>query len=140
MPRLSEVPGRPCYCGKIGCLETWASGRAFEAQYERHTGAALKAAAIMDKVRQGDRLAGLLWGDYVDRIARGLSVVVNTLDPDVFVIGGGMSNVEELYTQLPAAVAHYTFSTVFETPIRRAQHGDSSGVRGAAWLWMEDEA
>ena len=74
----------------------------------------------------------------MDRVARGLSVVVNTLDPDVLVIGGGMSNVDELYTELPAAVAHYTFSTVFETPIRRAKHGDSSGVRGAAWLWMDD--
>lgn len=138
MPCLSEVPGRACYCGKYGCLETYGSGRAFEAEYERHSGEELKAAEIMLRVRRGERLAGLLWSDYVDRVARGLSVVVNTLDPDVLVIGGGMSNVDELYTELPAAVGHYTFSTVFETPIRRAKHGDSSGVRGAAWLWKDD--
>jgi fructokinase len=138
MPRLSEVPGRPCYCGKVGCLETYSSGRAFEAEYARHSGEELRAAQIMERLRAGERLAGLLWSDYVDRVARGLSVVVNTLDPDVFVIGGGMSNVVELYTALPPAVGHYTFSTVFETPIRQAVHGDSSGVRGAAWLWQED--
>jgi fructokinase len=138
MPRLSEVPGRPCYCGKVGCLETYGSGRAFEAEYARHSGEELRAAQIIERLRAGERLAGLLWSDYVDRVARGLSVVVNTLDPDVFVIGGGMSNVEELYTALPPAVGHYTFSTVFETPIRQAAHGDSSGVRGAAWLWQED--
>ena len=138
MPRLSEVPGRACYCGKSGCLETFGSGRAFEAEYARHSGEELKAVEIMTRVRQGERLARLLWSDYVDRIARGLSIVVNTLDPDVIVIGGGMSNVDELYTDLPLAVGHYTFSTVFETPIRKARHGDSSGVRGAAWLWKED--
>jgi fructokinase len=138
MPRLSEIPGRPCYCGKVGCLETYSSGRNFEAEYARHTGEELMADGIMERVRAGDRLAGLLWSDYIDRIARGMSVLVNTLDPDVFVIGGGISNIDELYTALPAAVAHYTFSTVFETPILKARHGDSSGVRGAAWLWKDD--
>jgi fructokinase len=79
----------------------------------------------------------MVWQRYLDRVARGLSIVVNTLDPDIFVIGGGMSNVDELYTELPSLLARYTFSTVFETPIRKAVHGDSSGVRGAAWLWKE---
>ena len=79
-----------------------------------------------------------MWERYVDRVARGLSVVVNTLDPDILVIGGGMSNVDELYAALPGAIGRYTFSTVFETPIRKALHGDSSGVRGAAWLWHDD--
>jgi fructokinase len=138
MPRLSEIPGRPCYCGKVGCLETYGSGRAFEAEYARHAGEELRAAQIMQRVRAGERLARLLWSDYVDRVARGLSVVVNTLDPDVFVIGGGMSNVDELYAALPPAVGHYTFSSVFETPIRQAVHGHSSGVRGSAWLGKED--
>lgn len=138
MPRLSEVSARPCYCGKSGCLETFGSGRAFEAEYARHSGEERKAVEIMARVRGGERLACLLWSDYIDRVARGLSVVVNTLDPDVIVIGGGMSNVDELYTELPPRVGHYTFSTVFETPIRKARHGDSSGVRGAAWLWKED--
>ena len=74
----------------------------------------------------------------MDRVARGLSVVVNTLDPDIFVMGGGMSNADELYADLPPKLAEYTFSPVFETPIRKAKHGDSSGVRGAAWLWKDN--
>ncbi len=89
-------------------------------------------------MRSGDRLARLVWQRYIDRVARGLSLVVNTLDPNILVMGGGMSNVDELYTDLPSELARYIFSTVFETPIRRAVHGDSSGVRGAAWLWKED--
>jgi fructokinase len=136
-PTVAEIPGRACYCGKIGCNETWFSGRAFEAEYASHTGVELKARDILAKMREGDRLCRLLWGRYVDRAARGLSVVVNTLDPDIFVMGGGMSNVDELYADLPAKLAEYTFSPVFETPIRKAKHGDSSGVRGAAWLWKD---
>ena len=136
-PSTSEIPGAPCYCGKYGCLETWASGRAFEADYARHTGEELKAAAIVARARAGDRLARLVWRRYVDRVARGLSVVVNTLDPDVLVMGGGVSNINELYTDLPGLLAGYTFSPVFETPIRKAVHGDASGVRGAAWLWKD---
>lgn len=134
-PRSDELAGRPCYCGKSGCNETWFSGRAFEAEYARHKGVELKAGEVMALKRSGDHLARLLWDRYVDRVARGLSVVVNTLDPDVLVMGGGMSNVDELYTDLPPRLASYTFSPVFETPIRKAVHGDSSGVRGAAWLW-----
>jgi fructokinase len=137
LPDLTEIPGEPCYCGKRGCLETWVSGRAFEADYAKHTPSDLTAAEIITKMRQGDRLARLVWRRYIDRVARGLSVVVNTLDPDVLVMGGGMSNVDELYTDLPPELARYLFSTVFETPIRKAAHGDSSGVRGAAWLWKE---
>lgn len=137
MPHASELPGTPCYCGKHGCLETWVSGRAFEAEYARHTGTELKARGVMEKVRAGDRLAGLIWDRYCDRTARGLSVVVNTLDPDVFVMGGGMSNIPELYDELPGRIARYTFSTVFHTPIVQSRHGDSSGVRGAAWLWKD---
>jgi fructokinase len=137
-PDLSEIPGEPCYCGKQGCLETWISGRAFEADYTRHGQSELTAAEIMTKMRNGDRLASLIWHRYIDRVARGLSVVVNTLDPDILVMGGGMSNVDELYTDLPPQLARYTFSTVFETTIRKAVHGDSSGVRGAAWLWKKE--
>ncbi len=134
-PDTTEIPGRPCYCGRHGCMETWVSGRAFEAEYVRHTNEELKAREIIDKMRGGDRLARMLWERYVDRVARGLATVVNTLDPDVLVMGGGMSNVDELYDDLPSALARRTFSTVFHTPIRRALHGDSSGVRGAARLW-----
>lgn len=85
--------------------------------------------------RAGDRLSGLLWHSHIDRVARGLATVVNVLDPDVLVMGGGMSNVDELYRDLPGALTKRTFSTVFHTPIRRNLHGDASSVRGAAWLW-----
>jgi fructokinase len=134
-PDLTEIPGSPCYCGRHGCLETWVSGRSFEADYERFTQTKLLASEIMERKRKGDRLAGLLWARYVNRVARGLAVVVNTLDPDIFVMGGGMSNVDEIYADLPPELAKYTFSTVFHTPIVKALHGDASGVRGAAWLW-----
>ena len=134
-PHAGEAPGKACYCGRHGCMETWVSGRAFEEQYFEHTGQELGAAAIMEKKRQGDHLSGLLWDRYVDRVARGLATVVNALDPDIFVMGGGMSNVDELYEDLPPLLAKRIFSTVFHTPVVRAKHGDSSGVRGAAWLW-----
>ncbi len=134
-PDVTELPGKACYCGRHGCIETWASGRAFEAQYFTHTGVELKARDIIEKKRAGDHLSSMLWDRYVDRVARGLATVTNSLDPDVFVMGGGMSNVDELYVDLPPALAKRTFSTVFHTPILRAKHGDSSGVRGAAWLW-----
>ncbi|MBG1230750.1 ROK family protein [Aestuariivirga litoralis] len=134
-PNVTEIPGKACYCGRHGCMETWVAGRAFEAEYMNHTGKELKARDIIEKKRAGDHLSNLLWDRYVDRVARGLATVVNTLDPDILVMGGGMSNVDELYDDLPPALAKRTFSTVFHTPIVRAKHGDSSGVRGAAWLW-----
>jgi len=134
-PDTTELGARPCYCGRHGCLETWVSGRAFEAEYERHTQVSLGASEILERKRAGDRVASLLWDRYLDRVARGLATVVNSLDPDVLVMGGGMSNVDELYQDLPGRLAQRVFSTVFHTPIRRAVHGDSSGVRGAAWLW-----
>jgi fructokinase len=134
-PDTTEIPGRPCYCGRHGCMETWVSGRAFEFEYERHAGERLKAMSVVERMRGGERLARLIWERYVDRVARGLATVVNTLDPDVLVMGGGMSNVDELYRDLPPRLAARIFSTVFHTPIRKARHGDASGVRGAARLW-----
>lgn len=138
IPSVVEVPGEPCYCGNRGCLETWVSGYAFAREYDRHSGHDLPPRAIIDRMRQGDRLARLTYRRYVDRVARGLSSVVNILDPDVIVMGGGMSNIDELYVDLGPAIADYTFSTVFHTPIVKSVHGDSSGVRGAAWLWRGD--
>jgi fructokinase len=143
IPNVTEIPGEPCYCGKHGCLETWVSGRGFARDYRRHAErdlaepVDLKPSEIIDRMRSGDRLARLVWERYVDRAARGLSLVVNILDPDVLVMGGGMSNVDELYRDLPPALARYAFSPVFYTPIVKAKHGDSSGVRGAAWLWKD---
>jgi fructokinase len=137
LPDVTEIPGRPCYCGRYGCLETWVSGPAFQADYARHTKTEVTATQIISKMRDGDHLARLVWRRYINRVARGLALVVNTLDPDVLVFGGGMSNVDELYQDLPPELASCIFSTVFETPIRKAVHQDSSGVRGAAWLWKE---
>ena len=140
-PDVTEIPGRACYCGRHGCLETWVSGRAFTREYRTHAGVDLaepvsvSGAEIIARMRTGDRLAQLVWARYVDRLARGLALVVNALDPDVLVMGGGMSNVDELYVDLPPRLASRVFSPVFYTPVIRARHGDSSGVRGAAWLW-----
>jgi len=137
-PNEDEVPGPTCWCGMRGCIETWLSGRAFEAGYEAVAGEWLHGSEIVQLARHGDSLAAELLDRYIDRVGRGLAVVVNTLDPDVLVFGGGMSNVDELYERLPAAILRYTFTSVFVTPIVKAAHGDSSGVRGAAWLWAEE--
>ena len=140
-PNLSELPGPVCYCGKHGCIERWVSGWAFARDYRQHAQVDLDQPVqrtpvqILDQVRAGDRLSRLVWDRYLDRVARGLSIVVNTLDPDVLVMGGGMSNIPELYEDLPERIARYTFAPCFYTPIVRARHGDSSGVRGAARLW-----
>jgi len=132
-----ELPGDPCYCGKSGCIETWLSGYSFARDYARHGGAELLPAQIMERARGGEILARENYERWIDRAGRGLSIIVNSLDPDVFVMGGGMSNVDELYDDLPERIAAYTFSPVFHTPIVRSKHGDSSGVRGAAWLWRD---
>jgi fructokinase len=139
-PTEDEQPGPACWCGLTGCMETWVSGRAFQAQYEAAAGERLHGSEIVALARKGDRLASALLDRYIDRVARGLAVVVNVLDPDIFVLGGGMSNVDELYERLPAAILEHTFTTVFTTPIVRSTHGDSSGVRGAAWLFADDPA
>jgi fructokinase len=136
--KADETPGEPCYCGKSGCMETWVSGYGFARDYERTGGPALPPVEIIQRMRDGEALARQAYERYVDRVARGLSIVVNSLDPDVFVMGGGMSNVDELYDDLAPAIGEYTFSPVFHTPILRSVHGDSSGVRGAAWLWRDE--
>jgi fructokinase len=140
-PNVTEIPGPSCYCGRYGCLERWVSGWSFARDYHEHASIdlapsePLRPAEIVERMRQGDRLAKLVWNRYIDRVARGLSVVVNTLDPDILVLGGGMANIDELYDELPPRLSEETFSPCFYTPIARAVHGDSSGVRGAAWLW-----
>jgi len=126
-----EHPGPACWCGRRGCLETWLSGPAFAADH----GAGLKAPEIIARARAGDAAAQAAFARYVDRLGRALAVVVDLIDPDVIVLGGGMSNVAELYDRLPAALAPHVFADGVDTPIRPAIHGDSSGVRGAAWLW-----
>lgn len=127
----------PCYCGKQGCIETFISGTGFATDYQRLSGNPLKGSEIMRLVEAGDALAEQALAHYEQRLAKSLAHVVNILDPDVIVLGGGMSNVERLYRTVPSLVKEWVFGGECETPIRKALHGDSSGVRGAAWLWPQ---
>lgn len=135
-PTVAEVVDAPaCYCGHKGCLETWVSGTGFVEDHRRVTGAALPAPEIVARAAAGDADAAASYQRYLSRLARGLAHVVNLIDPDVIVAGGGMSNIPSLYKDLPPAMRPYVFSDACATPIVPAAHGDSSGVRGAAWLW-----
>lgn len=131
----SDLPGPDSWIGHKGVIDMWCSGTGFGWDYHRRTGTALKGREIIALKRQGDEIATKVYQDYVSRLARALAMSANLLDPDVFVLGGGMSNIDELYEDLPPVMLPYVFSDTFETPIRKAMHGDSSGVRGAAWLW-----
>ena len=132
-----EFPGPECYCGRRGCIETFVSGTGFEMDYEKHSGKCLKGPEIMELHEKGDPLAEEVLCRYETCLARGLAMVANMMDPDVFVLGGGMSNIIRLYEKLPELIPLWTFGGEFSTPVRPARHGDSSGVRGAAWLWKD---
>jgi fructokinase len=134
-PTDDEHPGPPCYCGRRGCLETWVSGPGLSADHARVTGETLEAATIAAHAESGDPAALATLARHRHRLARGLATVVNLLDPDVIVLGGGLSKLDGLYRDLPGLLAGWCFSDTITTPIRPARHGDSSGVRGAAWLW-----
>lgn len=125
----------PCYCGKLGCIETGLSGPAFANDYQHLGGEMLSAIEISQQAQQGHALAITALERYQDRLARALSSVINILDPDVIVLGGGMSNITSLYTTLPKLWSNYVFSDRVDTRLLANKHGDSSGVRGAAWLW-----
>jgi fructokinase len=133
-PRAEELPGPPCYCGRRGCIETFLSGPGLARDFEARTGTRSSAGQIVGAARDGSAPAQASVAAYLDRLARGLATVVNVLDPDVIVLGGGLSNIDELYRELPNRLSRYTFSDTLDTPIVPAVHGDSSGVRGAAWL------
>ena len=135
-----EFPGPACWCGKSSCIETWISGTGFERDYARTLGGAaaattLRAPEIVALARAGDPTAHAALERYADRLARALAHAINLLDPDVVVLGGGMSNVDELYELVPPLLPAYVFGRETDTPVVRSRHGDSSGVRGAAWLW-----
>lgn len=134
-----ELPGPPCYCGKTGCIEAWLSGPALAAQYEARSGKALRGTEIAAAAEAGDATARDIMELFFDRFARAVATLVNILDPDAIVMGGGLSNIDALYRELPERARRYAFTP--EGPIRilKNVHGDSSGVRGAAWLWREDE-
>lgn len=134
-----EFPGNPCWCGQRGCLETYISGTGFRLDHEKVASATLSSQDIIAAMRAGEAAARSTYQRYVSRLGRGLASLVNIIDPDVIVLGGGMSNVDELYRDLPTIIGRHVFSDRFDTPIRRNVHGDSSGVRGAAWLWQQSD-
>jgi fructokinase len=135
-PTDEEHPGPLCWCGLRGCLEMWVSGTGLARDHhELLGGPPLKAEEIVAGARRNENLPARALDRYVDRLARALAVAANLMDPDVIVLGGGMSNTAELYDRLPPLIKANAFTDSFETPIRPALHGDSSGVRGAAWLW-----
>jgi len=129
----SDLAARPCYCGKSGCQETFLSGTGLCLSYQLATGIALQGHEIVALSKQ-DAKAKLVLDEYYDQLARGLAAVINILDPDAIVLGGGASNIADIYTQVPKRLSAYVFGGECDTPILQAVHGDSSGVRGAAWL------
>ena len=137
-PLPDEMPGPDCYCGKKGCIESWNSGPAFEAEYNAFEKKDRSAEEIIMAARNGERPAKTALWRYSDRLARALATVINIVDPHVIVLGGGMSNTDELYMEVPSRWGAYVFSDRVDTKLVRNKHGDSSGVRGAAWLWPNE--
>jgi len=139
-PEEYELPGAECYCGKSGCIETWLSGPGIARDHALHNNTPahakpLDAETISNKALAGDKAGNETMQRYENRMARSLAHVINILDPDVIVLGGGMGNVKRLYDNVPRLWGQYVFSDVVNTQLLAPLHGDSSGVRGAAWLW-----
>ncbi len=134
-PQDRERPGPDCYCGRQGCIETFLSGPGLAQDHYRRHGVRHSAEVLVKQAEQGDKKALLTLEGYYDRMARALAGVINILDPDVIVLGGGLSNHQALYSQVPEHWGRYVFSDHVATRLVQASHGDSSGVRGAAWLW-----
>ena len=134
-PRDDERPGPACYCGRRGCIETWLNGAALARDAGRDDADATAAIAA---ALAGDRRCGDALARYAERLARALASVINVFDPDAIVLGGGLSNIDALYERVPALWSAHVFSDSVATRLLRNRHGDSSGVRGAAWLWGEE--
>ena len=133
-PQPGEQGGRDCYCGRIDCVELYLSGPAVAGEYLRATGMELTAEQVMDRI-DGDAAAAAVFDQYATRLARALAVVINILDPEVVILGGGMSNVDQIYEEVPQRWGKWIFSDGVATRLARNRHGDSGGVLGAAWLW-----
>ncbi|ACE85345.1 ROK family protein [Cellvibrio japonicus] len=129
-----ELEVRTCYCGKRGCQETFLSGTGLCLSYRLASNRELQGHEIVALARARDALAAQVLDSYIDQLARGLAAIVNVIDPDVIVLGGGASNIDEIYNRIPERLSRYVFGGECDTPVKRALHGDSSGVRGAAWL------
>jgi fructokinase len=134
-PSSADMPLPACYCGRSGCIETYLSGPAITRDHRAHTGVTQNATDLAQLSAAGDRAATETLERYCDRLARALATVINLLDPDVIVLGGGLSRITHLYTRVPELWPRYVFSDSVSTRLLQATHGDSSGVRGAAWLW-----
>jgi fructokinase len=139
LPTDSERPGPRCYCGRISCIETWLSGPRLQQQFLERTGRDMRATDIADAAMSGDAEATAQMELYCDRLARSLAGVINILDPHAIVLGGGLSRMRQLYERVPELWKRYVFSEPdhIVTRLLPPKHGDSSGVRGAAWLWPE---
>jgi fructokinase len=133
----AERGARRCWCGQSDCLETWVSGPALAADYGDEASPPLTAEEVVDRAAAGEPDAAAALDRYIDRLGRGLAALVNLIDPDIIVLGGGMSKTQALYSRVPAVVRRFVFSDILETRIVQAAHGDASGVRGAAWLWPD---
>jgi fructokinase len=134
-PERDEWPGTSCYCGRSGCIETFLSGPGLTRDYVCAAGEAIAAVEIAVRAEDGDPEAKASLDRYANRLARALASVINVLDPDAIILGGGVSNVGMLYSAVPSQWSRFVFSDRVDTRLLRAAHGDSSGVRGAAWLW-----
>ena len=134
-PGPHELPGPGCYCGRTGCIETFLSGPGLAHDHQVATGRSIRPEEIVAAADRGDSAATETMARYEHRLARGLASIINVLDPDVIVLGGGMSNVARLYDRVPRLWGEFVFSDTVVTRIAPPIHGDSSGVRGAAWLW-----
>ena len=139
-PRAGETPGVACYCGRSGCIETFLSGPGLSRDYVSSAGTSATPEEIVAAATRGELNASVCLDRYEDRFARALASVINVVDPDVIVLGGGLSNIDRFYNTIPPKLAAYVFSDVVATRVVRAVHGDSSGVRGAAWLWATEDA
>ncbi len=135
LPTGDDLPLPACYCGRQGCVEAYLSGPALTADHRRHTGQDVDASAIDAAAAAGDAASEATLCRYEERLGRALAGVINLLDPEVIVLGGGLSNMARLYRNLPECCGRHVFSDVFRTRFLPPVHGDSSGVRGAAWLW-----
>jgi fructokinase len=138
-PVPGEIPGPVCYCGRSGCVETFLSGPALAVDHRRHGGRSLSAVEIASLAVRGDAECGATLERYMDRLARGLASVINLIDPDAIVLGGGLSGISALYEAVPLLWSRYIFSDKVVTHLLPPVHGASSGVRGAAWLWHPGE-
>jgi fructokinase len=132
-----EVPGPPCWCGRRSCIETWVSGTGLARDHVARTSQPLTAESIIARAREGEDAAIVTFDRYIDRLGRALAVICDIVDPDTLVFGGGLSNVQEIYQRLPAAIVPHVFADAWTAKLVPAKWGDSSGVRGAARLWNQ---